>query len=55
MAFRKAHGLPPLREADPGWQIFLRSLARYQETCRKAGFDPDQPRVPAGNPHGGHQ
>ena len=62
IARRKAHGLPPLTEADKGWQIVLRNLARYQEACRragfedadcKAGFNPDQPRVPAGNPDGG--
>ncbi|MFY9699920.1 MAG: hypothetical protein WAK34_16660 [Rhodoplanes sp.] len=53
IATRKAQGLPPLTEADAGWQIVLKNLARYQEACRKAGFDPDQPRVPAGNPGGG--
>ena len=52
-ATRKALGLPPLTEADAGWQIILKSFARYQEACRKAGFNPDQPRVPAGNPGGG--
>ncbi|MEZ5785268.1 MAG: hypothetical protein R3D62_01995 [Xanthobacteraceae bacterium] len=50
---RKAQGLPALTEADPGWQIILKGLARYQEACRKARFNPDQPRVPAGNPDGG--
>lgn len=50
---RKAQGLPALTEADPGWQIILKGLARHQEACRKAGFNPDQPRVPAGNPDGG--
>jgi hypothetical protein len=59
---RKAHGLPPLTEADEGWQIILRGLARFQDACRKAGlqnvdgkagFNPAQPRVPAGNPDGG--
>jgi hypothetical protein len=44
IATRKAHGLPPLMEADAGWQIVLRSLSRYQEACSKAGFSPDQPR-----------
>ena len=53
IATRKAHGLPPLTEADAGWQIILKSFACYQEACRKAGFNPDQPRVPAGNPGGG--
>jgi hypothetical protein len=53
IATRKAQGLPPLTEADAGWQIVLKNLARYQEACRKAGFNPDQPRVPAGNPGGG--
>lgn len=53
IATRKTQGLPPLTEADAGWQIVLKNLARYQEACRKAGFNPDQPRVPAGNPGGG--
>ena len=39
-ATRKALGLPPLTEADAGWQIILKSFARYQEACRKAGFNP---------------
>jgi hypothetical protein len=54
---RKAGGLPPLTEADEGWQIILRGLARFQNACRKAlhpsHYDPAQPRVPAGNPDGG--
>jgi hypothetical protein len=59
---RKAQGLPPRTEADEGWQIILRCLARFQDACRKAGlqigdgkagFNPAQPRVPAGNPDGG--
>lgn len=50
---RKTRGLPPLTEADAGWQIVLKSLARFQEACRKAGFNTDQPRVPAGNLDGG--
>lgn len=29
------------------------ALVEYVECERKAGFDPDQPRVPAGNPDGG--
>jgi hypothetical protein len=62
IATRKARGLPPLTEADEGWQIILRGLARFQDACRKAGlqnvdgkagFNPAQPRVPAGNPDGG--
>jgi hypothetical protein len=61
-ATRKARGLPPLTEADEDWQIILRGLARFQDACRKAGlqnvdgkagFNPAQPRVPAGNPDGG--
>lgn len=52
-AIRKARGLPLLTEADEGWQIILRNLARYQDACRKAGFNPDQPRVSSCNPHGG--
>ncbi|WP_146618736.1 hypothetical protein [Rhodoplanes elegans] len=31
----------------------MTALRRYVETCRKANFDPNQPRVPAGNPEGG--
>jgi hypothetical protein len=72
VATRTARGLAPLTEADEGWQIILRGLARYQDACRKArlrhaefegnlsnigckaGFDSAQPRVPAGNPDGGH-
>jgi hypothetical protein len=58
----RAQGLPPLTEADEGWQIILRGLARFQDACRKAGlqnvfgkagFNPAQPRVPVGNPDGG--
>lgn len=52
-AIRKARGLPPLTDSDEGWQIFLKGLGRYQDACRKAGFDPDQPRVPAGSPDAG--
>jgi hypothetical protein len=29
------------------------ALLRFEELHRKAGFNPDQPRVPAGNPDGG--
>jgi hypothetical protein len=29
------------------------ALMRFEELRRKAGFNPDQPRVPAGNPDGG--
>jgi hypothetical protein len=57
IARRKAQGLPPRTEADEGWQIILRGLARFQDACRKAlhpsHYDPAQPRVPAGNPDGG--
>lgn len=30
-----------------------KAIGGYQEACRKAGFDPDQPRVPAGRPDAG--
>ena len=49
---RSRHGAP-LTEADPGWQTYLKAHARFEAAWRKAGFDPDQPRVPAGNPDGG--
>lgn len=61
-AVRKARGAPPLRESGLDWQAFLKNLARYQDACRKlglagvdgkAGFNPAQLRVPAGNPDGG--
>jgi hypothetical protein len=50
---RETRGLPPLTASDLGWQIILNNFARFQAACRKAGFDPNQPRVPAGNPDGG--
>jgi hypothetical protein len=49
-AIRKIRGLPPLTMSDLGWQIILKNFARFQTDCRKAGFDPNQLRVPAGNP-----
>lgn len=52
-AIRKTRGLPPLTASDRGWQIILKNFARFQAACRKAGFDPNQPRVPAGSPDGG--
>jgi hypothetical protein len=52
-AIRKMRGLPPLTASDLGWQIILKNFARFQADCRKAGFNPNQPRVPAGNPDGG--
>jgi hypothetical protein len=39
--------------SDVAFAHFLATLRRYAETCRKGGFNPDQPRVPAGNPDGG--
>ena len=51
-AIRKTRGLPPLTASDRGWQIILKNFARFQAACRKAGFDPNQPRVPAGDPAG---
>jgi hypothetical protein len=53
IAVRQAGGLPPLRESDPRWQRFIRRYRGFQQLCRKAGFDENQPRVPAGNPDGG--
>jgi hypothetical protein len=44
IAIRRARGLLPLTESDDSWRILLKGLARFQETCRKAGFDPNQPR-----------
>jgi hypothetical protein len=32
---------------------FETALIRYVNACRKAGFNPNQPRMPAGNPQGG--
>ncbi|MGA8155082.1 MAG: RNase A-like domain-containing protein, partial [Rhodoplanes sp.] len=52
-AIRKTRGLPPLTSSDLGWQIILKNFARFQAACRKAGFDPNQPPVPAGDPDGG--
>lgn len=31
----------------------MAAFARFQALAEKAGFNPDQPRVPAGNPDGG--
>lgn len=39
--------------SDKAFAHCLVTFRRYVETCRKAGFDPDQPRVPAGSPDGG--
>lgn len=38
---------------DVAFARCLVALRRHVETCRKANFDPNQPRVPAGNPDGG--
>jgi hypothetical protein len=43
-AVRTTQGLPPLTKDDPGWRIILTGLARYEDACRKAGFNPAQPR-----------
>ena len=32
---------------------FQRALKKYVDSCRKAGFNPNQPRVPAGSREGG--
>ena len=34
-------------------QRMMAAFARFQALAEKAGFNPDQPRVPAGNPDGG--
>ncbi|MDC7787597.1 hypothetical protein PQJ75_24375 [Rhodoplanes sp. TEM] len=39
--------------SDIAFARFMSSFRRWAETCRKANFDPNQPRVPAGNPDGG--
>lgn len=33
-------------------QRMMAAFARFQALAEKAGFNPDQPRVPAGNPDG---
>lgn len=50
---RRVQGLPPLRESDPRWLWLIAGYQQYRNACLKAGFDPNQPRVPAGNPDGG--
>jgi len=47
---RKAAALR--RNSDLAWDRFLRTFKRYAEQ-QKAGFNPDQSRVPKGNPDGG--
>ncbi|NVO15471.1 MAG: hypothetical protein HXX10_15685 [Rhodoplanes sp.] len=39
--------------SDAAFAHCLATLRRYAETCCKAGFNPDQPRLPAGSPDGG--
>jgi hypothetical protein len=40
------------RKSDLAWDHFIRTFKRYAEQ-RKAGFNPDQPRVPTGSPDAG--
>src|SRR2546423_1903820 len=40
------------RKSDLAWDRFLRTFKRYAEQ-QKVGFNPDQSRVPKGNPDGG--
>jgi hypothetical protein len=40
------------RECDLAWERFLQTFKRYAEQ-QKAGFNPNQPRVPAGSAEGG--
>lgn len=40
------------RKSDLAWERFLSTFKRYAEQ-QKAGFNPDQPRVPKGDPDGG--
>jgi hypothetical protein len=39
-------------KCDVAWERFISTFKRYAEQ-QKAGFKPDQPRVPVGNPDGG--
>lgn len=41
------------RRYDAAWDRFIAAFDRHWDACRKAGFNPAQPRVPAGNPDGG--
>jgi len=41
------------REYQLAARRFETALIRYADACRKAGFNPNQPRMPAGNPQGG--
>jgi hypothetical protein len=41
------------RRYDAAWDKFIAAFTRHWDTCRKAGFDPNQPRMPVGNPDGG--
>ena len=41
------------RKSDAAWEKFIAAFDRHWDACRKAGFNPAQPRVPAGNPDGG--
>jgi hypothetical protein len=55
-AGRRAAGLREAealrRKSDLAWDQFFRTFKRYAEQ-QKAGFDPDQPRAPKGDPDGG--
>lgn len=39
--------------SDRAFARCMAALRRHAEACRKANFNPNQPRVPAGNPDGG--
>ena len=45
------------RRYDAAWDKFIAAFNRHWDACRKAlhpsHYDPNQPRVPAGNPDGG--
>jgi hypothetical protein len=56
---KEVYAIRRLRRKELELKCELAALAvkevfgRYFEQCRKAGFNPNQPRVPAGNPDGG--
>lgn len=41
------------RKSDAAWEKFVGAFNWHWAACRKAGFNPNQPRAPAGNPGGG--
>jgi hypothetical protein len=52
-AFERAESERLKRHYDAAWDKFIAAFNRHWDTCRKAGFDPNQPRMPASNPDGG--